>query len=96
MQMPSAAQTGLTKNPFLDDGVLLSRLCGEIRCTANDLLNLLEMHRFTLRRLCDCRDKAGEEMELQVTNTADKIPEEDLGKIFEPLSRAGKKEADLV
>ena len=36
----------------------------------------------------------GEEMELLVTNTADKIPEEDLEKIFEPFHRVRtKKEA---
>ncbi|MBP1739372.1 MAG: histidine kinase [Deltaproteobacteria bacterium] len=36
----------------------------------------------------------GEEMEFLLTNTADKIPQEDLEKIFEPFHRAGaKKEA---
>jgi len=33
----------------------------------------------------------GEEMELLVTNTAEKIPEEDLEKIFEPFHRVGTK-----
>jgi signal transduction histidine kinase len=33
----------------------------------------------------------GEEMEVLVTNTADKIPEQDLEKIFEPFHRRGAK-----
>jgi len=34
---------------------------------------------------------AGDDMEVLVTNTADKIPEQDLEKIFEPFHRVGAK-----